>query len=605
MYFSNITNQELSYFHGIQIPNFTITLTDALTSQLFKVETVISDSIYKIFPLFYTGEITSNNPNDRVLENKCVICQRTDKETYLTFISDENEEIRDYENFTTYYDIGDTLTTAQFNSVVSLLRQNTVNNDSIRIGSDYTGEYGEYEFDIEGTTIVDTGIVITDETLENGIKVKLVNPVFHYSTYTLQLQVLHYTDVNVMDDDNEDFKVIEALNVELTDNEWVDVDLSELEEGYIILLDSNVSITHDKTEIHGLFGLNIDVDPTLIQTSDKAEITSTLLDYDGTPLTLGTLSGKTIYFFEELNPTLDINVNPTVIKVDDKATIQSQVVDEDGSLPNGLKVYFYEAIEEHGDPEVTSISLSNTNDVLSYYNSDSTVLTATVLDQYGQPMENESVTFKNGDTVLDTVTTDSSGEAEYTYTSTGAGDVTLTAECMLLQETYDIEDCLLYDPCTSNANASAWTIPTGVTSTYNSDGWKITANAYKQIKLTDKLTSDCSVEFTLSDYSTPSGNNPSVIIYAYTNGETTPNQSIIQNKTSTATTILDTAISNHPLVKGGKYRVEYTTSNLKVYEEDTLLDSKSNSIGFPTRFEFHMGANSRYAVYKDIKVKPL
>ena len=167
-----------------------------------------------------------------------------------------------------------------------------------------------------------------------------------------------------------------------------------------------------------------------------------------------------------------------------------------------------------------------------------------------------------------------------------------------------VEDCIFYDPATSNAKASAWTIPTGVTSQYSSNGWRISANAYKQIKLTEKLTSACSVEFTLVDYSTPSGYNPSVIVYAYTDGETTPNQAILKNPSSTYIEVLGTQL-NQSFVKGAVYRIEYTSSTLEVYENDTLLGSATNTVGLPTRFEIHQGANSRYAIYKDIKIKPL
>lgn len=168
-------------------------------------------------------------------------------------------------------------------------------------------------------------------------------------------------------------------------------------------------------------------------------------------------------------------------------------------------------------------------------------------------------------------------------------------------ETYSIEDCINYDSLTSASGK--WTIPSGVTSQYSSDGWKVSANAYKQIKLTDKLTSDCSVEFTLVDYSTPTSSYAPVIIYAYTNGETTPNQSILQNYSSYLD-VLGTRLSQS-LVKGAVYRIEYTSSTIKVYENGTLLGSASSNVGLPTRFEFHQGSNSRYAIYKDLKVKPL
>lgn len=159
-----------------------------------------------------------------------------------------------------------------------------------------------------------------------------------------------------------------------------------------------------------------------------------------------------------------------------------------------------------------------------------------------------------------------------------------------------------YDSLTSNSGK--WTIPSGVTSQYSDNGWKISASSYSQIKLTEKLTSACSVEFTLVDYSTPSGNNAPVIVYAYTNGETTPNQAILSNPTSSTIGVLGTTL-NRSLIKGAVYKIEYTSSTLKVYENNELLGSANNNVGLPTRFEFHMGTSNRNATYKDLKIKPL
>ena len=204
--------------------------------------------------------------------------------------------------------------------------------------------------------------------------------------------------------------------------------------------------------------------------------------------------------------------------------------------------------------------------------------------------------------------TDSSGVATIPYVGTGAGSLQIVAECegedgILQSETYSIEDCIIYDSLTSASGK--WTIPSGVTSEYSSDGWKMSANEYKQVKLTDKLTSDCSVEFTISDYYAPDvARYPPVIVYQYTNGETTPNQVLLILRDASSFDALGTRI-NHPLIKGGVYKIEYTDSTMKIYENDTLLASASNDVGLPTRFEYHMGANGRYAIYKDLKVKPL
>ena len=97
----------------------------------------------------------------------------------------------------------------------------------------------------------------------------------------------------------------------------------------------------------------------------------------------------------------------------------------------------------------TSLVLQADKSILSHYDNDNCTLTATLYDNNNTPMEGLGVVFKTGDIVLATITTDSSGVAEYTYNSQGVGDVTITAECMNLTETYTLEDCIL-----ANVNAS-------------------------------------------------------------------------------------------------------------------------------------------------------
>ena len=84
MYFSNIGDSELSQYHSLVCNDFKMTLTDVLESDLFKVEEIVSDSIFKVYPLFYCNEIKSNNYDDKVLANKCVICKNA-TDTVLSF----------------------------------------------------------------------------------------------------------------------------------------------------------------------------------------------------------------------------------------------------------------------------------------------------------------------------------------------------------------------------------------------------------------------------------------------------------------------------------------------------------------------------------------
>ena len=92
----------------------------------------------------------------------------------------------------------------------------------------------------------------------------------------------------------------------------------------------------------------------------------------------------------------------------------------------------------------TSLVLQADKSILSHYDNDNCTLTATLYDNNNTPMEGLSVVFKNGDIVLATITTNSGGVAEYTYNSQGVGDVTITAECMNLVQTYTLEDCNYY-----------------------------------------------------------------------------------------------------------------------------------------------------------------
>ena len=124
MYFSNITNEELQHFHGIVGADFSMSLTDILTSNLFKVETVIVDKIYRVYPLFYCREVISSNVNDKLLDTKCLILQKSNHESYLSFITNSSRDnIILNEDILSIKDIGDILTTNDFNAFVYRLRQ--------------------------------------------------------------------------------------------------------------------------------------------------------------------------------------------------------------------------------------------------------------------------------------------------------------------------------------------------------------------------------------------------------------------------------------------------------------------------------------------------
>lgn len=246
MYYTNITNPELLYFKEYRVPNFTISLTDLLTSPLFECINIMGN-IYKIFPLFYTSKILSTNTDDKILENQCIICKRNTKETYLTFIRDENEKINDYKTYAEYFDIKDRLSTNEFNGVVSVIRDNYNKTENIQINTLVNGQYGEYLFDINDTDIVDEGIVVTAKTLQANPKVKLTNPVFKHANYLLKLKVLHYDNLNVLPDAHDDFIVVDILEIPLTVDEWVYIPFTSIQSGYIISFDAEIIINYNSS----------------------------------------------------------------------------------------------------------------------------------------------------------------------------------------------------------------------------------------------------------------------------------------------------------------------------------------------------------------------
>ena len=99
-------------------------------------------------------------------------------------------------------------------------------------------------------------------------------------------------------------------------------------------------------------------------------------------------------------------------------------------------------------PSYDDIVLSADDSILSYYDGDSTTLRAQLMDGSSTAsVSGVTVEFFKGSTSLGTAQTDNNGVATKTYTSTGAGDISLTAsDGTLVSETFSIEDCDFYIP---------------------------------------------------------------------------------------------------------------------------------------------------------------
>lgn len=96
--------------------------------------------------------------------------------------------------------------------------------------------------------------------------------------------------------------------------------------------------------------------------------------------------------------------------------------------------------------DVDSVSLTSTKSILSYIDSDSTTLSATVLDSNEDGIEGLEVSFLKGGVSIGTAITDENGVATKTYSATGDGDITFSASCdEITSNNINIEDCIYYD----------------------------------------------------------------------------------------------------------------------------------------------------------------
>lgn len=146
--------------------------------------------------------------------------------------------------------IGDILEHDEFNAIIYLLKSNTRFNEPITIhNGKIVGSYGDYIFDLDSATINDQGILITQQTLNNLGNVKLENPIFENSRYTLHLTVTHIDSLNGGLMEIADNIKTTDLAVELKNGENIVIPFDRLELDYIVKFNGFIEITHDIPEI--------------------------------------------------------------------------------------------------------------------------------------------------------------------------------------------------------------------------------------------------------------------------------------------------------------------------------------------------------------------
>ena len=194
----------------------------------------------------------------------------------------------------------------------------------------------------------------------------------------------------------------------------------------------------------------------IIELGESIILTSTLqASYDDTTVTdvdlSGVLTGATVKFYNgttllgtaitDLNGVATYTYTPSQLGNFTFHTVFEGTENFTNCTSNNVNITVINAS--------TSLVLEAGKSILSHYDNEYCVLTATLLGSNGNGVSGEEIVFKANGGVLGTVITNGNGVAEYTYQSTGVGDVTITAESMALQGTCSIEDCIL-----ANVNAS-------------------------------------------------------------------------------------------------------------------------------------------------------
>lgn len=238
-------------------------------------------------------------------------------------------------------------------------------------------------------------------------------------------------------------------------------------------------------------------------------------------------------------------------------------------------------------PVVTTVSLTSDKSILSYADSETATLTATVLDQFNQPMENETVSFAVvGGSTIGSDTTDSNGEATVSYSSEGTGDITVQASIgMIVSESYAIEDCVTYDT-TEHTKSYSSTVAETITSTTG--------------------LNDCLISLDLKSTTF----SYSCVFGAGYNSEadqigfgTTGSSGRIYRTLNGSSSHSDYGSNND-----GTYynlRFERTGTTLKLYFNNTLIDTSTNNAISSFAYLNFISWKNKTLYYKNLKVKPL
>ena len=134
----------------------------------------------------------------------------------------------------------DALTLSEYNAIISLFRNDITLSSPVKLKNG-TGEYGNYSFNINAV-LTDVGYILNNGSVLNCV----VEPVYDYSTYILELTlanpVVDYENI----EDKWDYSTIEVELIENSNSKLeCNVDLSSYE-NHILLNPANMIVKFDK-----------------------------------------------------------------------------------------------------------------------------------------------------------------------------------------------------------------------------------------------------------------------------------------------------------------------------------------------------------------------
>ena len=409
MYYGNKNDDELAYFHKKIKAGFSISLTDLLTNTLFNVEDM-GNSIYRVYPLFYSDRITSSNVNDVILDTRCIILHQESYETYLTFSVDEETDTHALDDdIINTIGTGDSVNTKDFNSMMYRLRRTETlrSSQSFRNGNEVNDQYATFKFSNISGPHNDDGLIINDGIKRLKPNVSFENSVFNNVKYILEFKVVSITGMNVCSGDDEDYITEDTFTVELTQSGiYYPIDLSDYTNDSILLYDFDVIVSFDVPEIDSGFTLDLGADKEWVLKGTELELTAQL---DSS----GSVDDYTVEFFE------------------DGVLIGTEATDNDGyaSLTytptvEGMHVYSARCLGQTASvnaemakytPNLTLTSNKST----AYYPSDTFTVSGTLTNPDGA-MSGATVKVYTGDILLATLTTGSSGDFSHTVSVSGS-----------------------------------------------------------------------------------------------------------------------------------------------------------------------------------------